>query len=203
MSEVSFKAYHCCKFLFSWNYVTYIIFKDLAQLQKQNTHEVISSWVQVFKFSPSPEGTNLATTWFWTFHLFQRINAGHVAVVLSSPLWQIAVTALDNRYTPWSPTGIFFFSKSIYLWFHMWKFFYFWEGDDEDEMAGWHHQLDVREFEWTPGVGGGQGGLASCNSWGRKESDTTEWLNWTDWTWPQHRHDSLSFGQITPLHPSI
>ena len=44
----------------------------------------------------------------------------------------------------------------------------------EDEMAGWHHQLDGREFEWTPGVGDGQGGLACCNSWGRKESDTTE-----------------------------
>ena len=48
----------------------------------------------------------------------------------------------------------------------------------EDEMAGWHHQLDEHEFEWTPGVGDGQGGLACCNSWGRKESDTTERLNW-------------------------
>ena len=50
----------------------------------------------------------------------------------------------------------------------------------EDEMAGWHHRLDGHEFEWTPGVGDGQGGLACCNSWGRKESDMTEWLNWTD-----------------------
>ena len=50
----------------------------------------------------------------------------------------------------------------------------------EDEMAGWHHRLDRHESEWTPGVGDGQGGLACCNSWGRKESDTTEWLNWTD-----------------------
>ena len=47
-------------------------------------------------------------------------------------------------------------------------------------MVGWHHRLDGREFEWTPGVGDGQGGLACCGSWGRKESDTTEWLNWTD-----------------------
>ena len=54
------------------------------------------------------------------------------------------------------------------------------EGTTEDEMAGWHHQLDGREFEWTPGVGDGQGGLACCDSWGRKESDTTEWLNWTE-----------------------
>ena len=50
----------------------------------------------------------------------------------------------------------------------------------EDEMAGWHHWLDGHEFEWSPGVGDGQGGLAYCDSWGRKESDTTERLNWTD-----------------------
>ena len=50
----------------------------------------------------------------------------------------------------------------------------------EDEMAGWHHRLDGHEFEWTLGVGDGQGGLACCSSWGRKESDMTEWLNWTE-----------------------
>ena len=54
------------------------------------------------------------------------------------------------------------------------------KGTREDEMAGWHHQLDGHEFEWTPGVGDGQGGLACCSSWGCKESDTTEQLNWTD-----------------------
>ena len=46
----------------------------------------------------------------------------------------------------------------------------------EDEMAWWHHQLDGDEFEWTLGVGDGQGGLVCCNSWGHKESDTTERL---------------------------
>ena len=51
------------------------------------------------------------------------------------------------------------------------------KGTTEDEMAGWHHWLDEHEFEWTLGVGDGQGGLASCDSWGRKESDTTK-LNW-------------------------
>ena len=50
----------------------------------------------------------------------------------------------------------------------------------EDEMARWHHQLDGHEFGWTPEVGDGQGGLACCNSWSCKESDTTEWLNWTE-----------------------
>ena len=54
------------------------------------------------------------------------------------------------------------------------------KGVTEDEMVGWHHWLNGREFEWTPGVADGQGGLACCNSWGRKESDTTEWLNWTE-----------------------
>ena len=49
------------------------------------------------------------------------------------------------------------------------------KGMTEDEMDGWHHQLDEREFEWSPGVGDGQGALAYCNSWGRKESDMTEW----------------------------
>ena len=56
------------------------------------------------------------------------------------------------------------------------------KGTTEDEMAGWHHWLDGRESEWTPGVGDGQGGLACCDSWGHKESDTTEWLNWTELT---------------------
>ena len=50
----------------------------------------------------------------------------------------------------------------------------------KNEMAGWHHWLDGPESGWTPGVGDGQGGLACCNSWGRKESDTTERLNWTE-----------------------
>ena len=53
------------------------------------------------------------------------------------------------------------------------------KGKTEDEMVGWHHQLDGHEFGWTPGVGDGQGGLACCGSWGHKESDMTERLNWT------------------------
>ena len=52
------------------------------------------------------------------------------------------------------------------------------KGTTEDEMAGWHHWLNGRESEWTPGVGDGQGGLACSGSWGHKESDTTEWLNY-------------------------
>ena len=54
------------------------------------------------------------------------------------------------------------------------------KGTTEDEMAGWHHQLNGCELEWTPGVGDGQVGLVCCSSWGCKESDMTERLNWTD-----------------------
>ena len=53
------------------------------------------------------------------------------------------------------------------------------KGMTEDEMAGWHHQLDGHGFAWTLGVGDGQGGMACCGSWGRNESDMTERLNWT------------------------
>ena len=57
-----------------------------------------------------------------------------------------------------------------------------WEekGMTEDEMVGWHHQLDGHEFEQASGVGDGQGSLARCNPWGCKESDMTERLNWTE-----------------------
>ena len=54
------------------------------------------------------------------------------------------------------------------------------KGKTEEEMAGWHHWLDGREFEWTPGVGDGQGGLACCDSWCLKELDMTEPLIWSD-----------------------
>ena len=54
------------------------------------------------------------------------------------------------------------------------------KGTTEDEMAGWHPWLDGRKSQWTPGVGDGQGGLACCDSWCQKESDTTEWLIWSD-----------------------
>ena len=54
------------------------------------------------------------------------------------------------------------------------------KGTTEDEMVGWHHWLNAHEFGWTLEVGDGQGGLACCDSWGRKELDTTERLNWTE-----------------------
>ena len=63
-----------------------------------------------------------------------------------------------------------------------WKRPWWWErqekGTTEDEMVGWHHQLDGHEFEQAPGAGDGKGSLACCIPWGCKESDTTEWLHW-------------------------
>ena len=73
------------------------------------------------------------------------------------------------------------------------------KGTTEDEMAGWHHWLDGRESEWTPGVGDGQGGLACCDSWGRKESDTTEWLIWSD----NHRRNEIMPFAATWMHLEI
>jgi len=54
------------------------------------------------------------------------------------------------------------------------------KGMIEDEMVGWHHRLNGHEIGWTAGVSDGQGGLTCCGSWGHKESDRTEWLNWTE-----------------------
>ena len=79
-------------------------------------------------------------------------------------------------------------------------------GTTEDEMVGWHQQLDGHGFGWTPGAGDGQEGLACCGSWGCKESDTTERLNWTVLNWRkkwdlktngQTEHGSHTF---TPSH---
>ena len=76
---------------------------------------------------------------------------------------------------------------------HLWKNGFTWKGPDagkdwrreekgmtEDEMVGWHHWINGHEFGSTLGVGNGQGGLACYGSWGCKESDMTEWMNWTE-----------------------
>ena len=75
------------------------------------------------------------------------------------------------------------------------------KGTTEDEMAGWHHRLNGHEFGWTPGVGDGQGGLECCNSWGRKELDMTERLNWTELNWGYFQSWSEMKG--TPLCLSL
>ena len=57
------------------------------------------------------------------------------------------------------------------------------KGMAEDEMAGWHHGLDEHEFEWIPGVGDGQGGLACCDSWQRVAKSRTGLSDWFDLIW--------------------
>ena len=65
------------------------------------------------------------------------------------------------------------------------------KGTTEDEMVGWHHQINRHEFEQAPGAGDGQGGLACYSPWGGKESDTTEQLNWL--RLPSPASESLDF----------
>ena len=69
------------------------------------------------------------------------------------------------------------------------------KGTTEDELAGWHHWFNGRESEWPPGVGNGQGGLACCDSWGRKESDTTERLNWSELKIQRKKTDLIYFAR--------
>ena len=71
------------------------------------------------------------------------------------------------------------------------------KGTTEDQMPGWHHRFDGHEFEWTPGVGDGQGGLACCDSWGHKDLDMTELLNWTELNWYFYKY--LSYFLIIEL----
>ena len=54
------------------------------------------------------------------------------------------------------------------------------KGMIEDEMVGWHHQLNGYGFGWTLGFGDGQGGLVCCSPWDHKESDVTEQLSWAE-----------------------
>ena len=61
------------------------------------------------------------------------------------------------------------------------------KGTTEDVMAGWHHRLNGREFGWTPGVVDGHRVLVCWDSWGHKELDMTEWLNWTELNWREER----------------
>ena len=74
------------------------------------------------------------------------------------------------------------------------------KGMTKDEMAGWHHWLNGRESEWTPEDGDGQGGLVCCDSWGCRESDTTERLSWTELNWYSLRCNETWAMQNTVFH---
>ena len=94
--------------------------------------------------------------------------------------------SIRKEISPGCPLKLQSFATSCEELTH-WKRLWCWEGlgaGGEGDDRGWDGwmaiRLDGREFEWTLGVGDGQGGLACCDSWGRKESDTIEWLNWTE-----------------------
>ena len=65
------------------------------------------------------------------------------------------------------------------------------KGTTDDKMVGWHHWLNGHGFGWTPGIGNVQGGLVGCGSWGRKESNMTERLNWTELNWTELKTNRL------------
>ena len=76
------------------------------------------------------------------------------------------------------------------------------KGTTEDEMVGWHHQLDGHEFEQALEVGDGQKSLACCSPWGHKESETTEWTELIMFTY-LHYHDFLLINIIFNEHHKI
>ena len=78
------------------------------------------------------------------------------------------------------------------------------EGNYRGWDARWHHWLNGHGFGWTPGVGDGQGGLACYGSWGRKESDTTEQLNWTELMvqWDSIKNSPASAGEVGSIPES-
>ena len=69
------------------------------------------------------------------------------------------------------------------------------KGTTEDEMVEWHHRLHGHEFEQVLKVGDGQGSLVCSSPWGRKKSDMTEWLNWTEQN--STRHWTLHIAGLT------
>ena len=127
---------------------------------------------------------------FWTVVLEKTLESLGLQGDPTSPSWKRSILGVHWKDWCWSWN-----SNTLATWCEKlthWKAPDAWrdwgqeeEGTTEDEMAGWHHWLDGHEFEYTPGVCDGQGSLACCDLWGRKESDMTEWLNWA-WNFPPH-----------------
>ena len=102
----------------------------------------------------------------------------------TSPSWRKSVLGVHWKDWCWSwnCNTLATWCEELTHWNRPWH----WErgrweekGTTEDEMVGWHHRLKGHGFEQASGVGVVQGSLVCCSSWGHKESDTTEWLNWT------------------------
>ena len=103
----------------------------------------------------------------------------------TSPFWRRSTLGFlwKEWCLSWNSSTLATSCEKLTHWKRLWCWEEHWgqeeKGATEDEMAWWHHWLDGHESEWTLGVGDGQRGLVCCDSWHRKESDTTERLNWT------------------------
>ena len=161
-------------------------------------HGIAKSWTQLSDWTTTMEiwqDAKMRGAWMWFFWWVRELLAKEMSWRLlwlgGIPCFQILRTI--EVISP-SLEGLILKLKLQYFGHLMWRADSLekidagrdWgqeeKGTTEDEMVGWHHQLNGQGFGWTPGVGDGQGGLACCSSRGRKESDTTEQLNWTELT---------------------
>ena len=108
-------------------------------------------------------------------------------------LLRVPWTARSSQSIKGNPSWIFIGrtdaeAEAPILWHLMWRTHWkrpwcwerLWAGGEKVEVIGWHHQLNGHEFEQAPGVGKGQRSLVCCSWWDHKDSDTTEWMNWTE-----------------------
>ena len=139
----------------------------------------------------------------WTIHKVECRQIGDFELCGWRRLLRIPWTARRSNHsilkeisTEYSLEGLILKLKLRYLGHLMWRIYSLEkslmlgniedrgrEGDDREWDVGYHHWFSVHEFEQTPGVGDIQGSLVCCSPWGCKESDTTEWLNWTELNW--------------------
>ena len=163
--------------------------------------------IHVFPILNPPPSQSRFDAWYWMLgagalahQVFAMKNdVSQLQRIWWSVLWQRFKGGVSDKIRVWAGQSWVFIGRTDVeaetpiLWPPDVKSWLIWKDPDagkdwgqeekgmtEDEMVGWHHWLDGHGFGWTPGVGDGQGGLVCCGSWGCKESDTTEWLNWTE-----------------------
>ena len=131
--------------------------------------------------SPSPPALNLSqhqglVQWVGSSHLVARVLELHLQPQFFQ--WMLRTDAEAETPILWPPDSKNWLTGKDCDAGKEWRQEE--KGTPEDEMVGWHHQLDGHEFEQALGDGEEQGSLVCCSPWSRKESDTTEWLNWTE-----------------------
>ena len=191
---------HCRWWLQPWNQKTLTAWKESCDQPRQHIKKQRHYFADT---GLSSEGYSFSSSHVWMWELDHKESW----VLKNWCFWTVVLdktleSPLDCKETqPVHPKGDqswMFFGKSVeaetpILWPPDAKSWLIWKDPDagkdwgqeekgttEDEMVGWHHRLNGHEFGWAPGVGVGQGGLACCSSWGRKESDMTERLSWTE-----------------------